>query len=242
MGDEKLLEQVRALRAQGHSPKAIARTLDVRPAQVAPLVRVIAKERKAVGPEPGVDCWLSPGWSAGLAVPRGRGWPDRRSRGAEGSGLVGVLVARERPRDPGRVSVCGYLVDTYCLGIKDAVGPRTMSPDEARRFLGLFFGAFDAAPVEAPLELARQLVWGAVAYARELGFQPHRDFAPVAGHLGRLDGPSVIGFGHHGKPHYIQGPYDDADRILRTLEDNLGAGNFHFTVELGPDRLTPSLV
>lgn len=73
---------------------------------------------------------------------------------------------------------------------------------------------------------------GAVAYARELGFEPHRDSRPAAGHLGELAGPSAIGFGRDGKPEYVQGPYDDADRILRTLEANVGRDNFHFTVQV----------
>jgi len=43
------------------------------------------------------------------------------------------------------------------------------------------------------------------------------------------DGPTEIGFGLDGKPYFIPGPYDDANRILRQLErsagrDNLGRG------------------
>ncbi len=52
----------------------------------------------------------------------------------------------------------------------------------------------------APLELARQLVFGARDYARELGFEPAKDFAGTIDHLGLWEGPSAIGFGYHGKP------------------------------------------
>jgi hypothetical protein len=75
-------------------------------------------------------------------------------------------------------------------------------------------------------------VWGAVVYARGLGFEPHRDLLPTAGHLGELAGPSAIGFGCGGKPEYVHGPYDDADRILQTLDANVGRDNFHFTVQV----------
>jgi hypothetical protein len=30
----------------------------------------------------------------------------------------------------------------------------------------------------------------------------------------------------------VQGPYDDADRIVRTLRERVGVDNFHFTVEV----------
>jgi len=43
-------------------------------------------------------------------------------------------------------------------------------------------------------------VFSAVEYARGLGFEPHADFAPAAGHLGPWTGPSAITFGRDGKP------------------------------------------
>lgn len=238
MDDAELVQRVTYLRAQGRSPKAIARSLGVRPARVAALVRAVAQDEAAASPAPAVaGCWVSPGWSLGLSVPAGRGWPDRPGHGSDVFGVVGVLVARERRGADGRVSVCGYLVDTYCLGVKDALGPRTMGRSELRRFVSRFFDPFGAEPVDAPVELARQLVWGAVEYARGLGFEPHPDLRAAAGHLGALAGSSAIGFGRYGKPSYTQGPFDDPDRIVRTLRAHVG-DDFHFIVEVGPEELT----
>ncbi len=51
--------------------------LDVRPAVVAPLVRLIAAERTAVETERElVGCWVSLGWRAGLTVSGHREWSD----------------------------------------------------------------------------------------------------------------------------------------------------------------------
>ncbi|HVL98015.1 MAG TPA: hypothetical protein VM324_01840 [Egibacteraceae bacterium] len=233
MDEAELRDRVRDLRAQGYSPKAIARALGVRPARAAALVRAAAREQAAASPDASVvGCWVSPGWSAGLAVPEQRGWPDRPGSLGDELGVANVLVARER-RSGGGMSVCGYLVDTFCLGVKNALGPWTMDRAELRRFVACFFDAFDADPVDAPVELARHLVWGAVEYARGLGFAPHPDFGPAAGHLGALDAPSAIGFGRHGRPFFMQGPYDDADRVLRTLREHVGE-DFEFVVELDP--------
>jgi len=29
-------------------------------------------------------------------------------------------------------------------------------------------------------------------------------------------------------PFYVEGPYDDADKIMQTLEASVGPGNYHF--------------
>jgi hypothetical protein len=72
-----------------------------------------------------------------------------------------------------------------------------------------------------------------VEYARQLGFEPHPDFAPARGHLDHPVGPNPIRFGHNGKPLFIQGPYDDPRRIMRTLDRTVGKGNYNFTVVAG---------
>lgn len=230
--DQQLRERVRRLRSSGLSTNAMARELGVSRGRIAPLVRELARERTQRTQTPALlGCWVSAGWSVGLTVPEERGWPDRAEYGHEGTGLVGVLVAREHPGPGGDVSVCGYLVDTYCLGVKDALGPRITSRRGLERFVRRYYEPFDGGRVEAPVELARHLVWGAAAYAGELGFHPHRDFWPAAGHLEVLDGPGDIGFGLHGKPSYVSGPFDDVERILHTLDRSVGLDNVHFTVE-----------
>jgi hypothetical protein len=85
----------------------------------------------------------------------------------------------------------------------------------------------DTEAVEAPLDLVRHLVWGAVDYARALGFEPHPDFGATAGHLGSWDEKSAITFGRDGKPFFVQGPHDNPRAVIRTLTDSVGEGNFH---------------
>ncbi|MGH2947669.1 MAG: helix-turn-helix domain-containing protein [Solirubrobacteraceae bacterium] len=155
-------------------------------------------------------------------------------RGLDGaSGLVGVLISHGSRG--GKLAVDGYLVDTWCLGVKDALGPRRMTEPEVAAFRRRYFEPWRSEGVLAPLELARHLVLGAVDYARSLGFAPHRDFRRARTALGEWQGPSAIEFGRHGKPLYVQGPHDDADRVLRTLEQSVGPDNFHFIVSIGLD-------
>jgi len=232
MDDEQLLAEIRSLRAGGLSTNAIVRATGLPRARVAPLVRQFDREAPEARPEQGVvGCWVSEGWDAGLSVSADADWPGRGGAGSDTSGLAGVLVAREHPRRGGEVTVCGYLVDTHCLGVKDALGPRPMSRRTLDRFAVRFFEPFDGLWVAAPIELARHLVLGAVAYARGLGFEPHSDFEPAADHLGALEDSSAITFGVDGQPFYMQGPFDDPGPVLRTLNRSVGEGNYRFAVE-----------
>ena len=220
------IERVRELRPAGSSPKEIARALGVRPAAAALLVREVARQAVEANPEPAVvGCWVSEGWSAGLTVAGGPDWPDRAREDGE-SGLAQVAVAQRHK--PQRVSVCGYLVDTYCLGLKNTLGPEIMNERDLPGFLATFYRGIqpDSPAIDAPLELVRHLVWGAVDYARELGFEPHPDFAATAGHLGSWEGTSTITFGREGRPIFVQGPHDNPRAVIRTLTEKLGKGNF----------------
>jgi hypothetical protein len=76
--------------------------------------------------------WISPGWSAGLIIADHSGWPLHEDAAAGADGLVVVLVARRHRH--GKVSVCGYLADIYCLG-KNALGPEIMDDLGLRGFV-----------------------------------------------------------------------------------------------------------
>ena len=101
-----------------------------------------------------------------------------------------------------------------------------------RRRLGGFiqqiFSAWDHPAVQVPLELGRQIVHGAIGYARKLGFEPHADFGRAAGYLGAWDGECQLTFGRDGKPMYISGPHNNGEKIIRKLRRRLGDGNYDF--------------
>ena len=216
MCDEVLLQQVRQLRAQGASPKAIARALRVPPAKVAPLVRLIAAQNAEPQRRPDVvECWISPGWHEGLTFQPHTDWPVNPSAPDGAGGLVTVMVAR--PDQRSRSRVCVYLVDTFCLGVKNVMGPKAVSDNALHELRRTVFAGYDHLAVPAPLELAQHLVFGAVEFARGLGFEPHPGFATAADHLGAWSGRCPIQFGYKGTPYYIQGPHDDVESIARTL-------------------------
>ncbi|MEU6997286.1 helix-turn-helix domain-containing protein [Nonomuraea sp. NPDC046570] len=231
MDNAELLTRVRELRAQGRSPKEIARALGVSPSTVAPLVRAIAAEGDGGGRAGEVfGCWVNTGWSVGLGVDATRGWTDEAPGAQDTAGMVSVLVARRHGWD--KVSICGYLVDVYCLGVKNVLGPDVMDEVSLRKTREFFFSDY-AGWQEVPLELARHLVFGGVEYARGLGFEPHEDFPQVSGHLGDQPAPPIT-FGREGRPFYMAGPRDDARKVIRTLERAVGSDGFDAFVGARP--------
>ncbi|UWZ36914.1 hypothetical protein Drose_00815 [Dactylosporangium roseum] len=237
MTDDALLDQVRQMREQGRSPKQIAKELGLRPAAVASLVRQVAiLQQSHDNPADRVllGCWISPGWSVGLGLdetpPTWAALDPLGTAKSRLAGLANVLIVRQERAS--RVTACGFLVDVYCLGVKDAVGPLPMGSSAIEQFGRKFFSAFDDPPVSVPLELAQAVVHGAAAYARTLGFEPHPDFDAAAPYLGAPAAPSPIRFGREGKPFYISGPYDKPRNVHDTLETTVGAGNYDYMVHI----------
>ncbi len=147
------------------------------------------------------------------------------------TGITPVIVARKQPN--GKILFGLYLVDYYCLGIKDAFTRTDYSLNRFDQSLGEHLAGN---PKPCSIDFAHELVYGALEYAEKLGFHPHPDFKNQKADL-VLDPPDAhprkdkIKFGKDGKPFFIAGPYDDAFRInhiINTLIRTCGEGNFHY--------------
>jgi hypothetical protein len=114
------------MRDRGSTPKEIAKALGLRPSAVAPLVRKVASLQTPADPADRalLGCWISPGWSEGLGLEDVPEWAAIDAASTHGSGVGGlaqVLIARQDRAS--RATVCGYLVDVHCLGVKNTTGP-----------------------------------------------------------------------------------------------------------------------
>jgi hypothetical protein len=117
------------------------------------------------------------------------------------------------------------MVDTHCLGAKTVIPPRVLDRTELADYVSKAFRPLGE-PLQVPLELAQNLVLGAVEYARQLGFEPDPDFEKARPLLGEWPGPSHIQFGRNGKPAFVNGPDDDVMKIVSTLNRTVGEGNY----------------
>ena len=152
------------------------------------------------------------------------------------AGITPVVVARQQ--ESRRVVLGLYLVDIYCLGIKNTFARTDYSLNSFERELPALCSG---EPEPCSVEFAHEMVYGALEYADKLGFQPHPDFYRLGVNL-VLDPPDAhprvdhITFGHEGKPLYVAGPNDSEGMVsfvMRTLTRTCGEGNFDFLVGLG---------
>src|SRR4029077_5209747 len=108
-------------------------------------------------------------------------------------GMGWVVLSRELPG--ARVAVAPFLVDRYCLGVKDVFGGVIGASSYESQYVWKMRSDMPARMV-APAE-ARKLVEEAVAYARGLGFPPHPDYAkvmPLFGSVNPADSNAVFEF------------------------------------------------
>jgi len=151
---------------------------------------------------------------------------------------IGYVVI-SRFKSGGRVEVGCFLVDVYCLGVKDAFFRVFDESEYHSDCLMRFFP--EGIPLPNSAASGRKLVEQAVIYAAGLGFAPHPDFKKGARVFGGVDVSEcddVFVFGSEGKPLYVQGPYDGesmAHRILSRLRAKCGEDGFHYVVPAGLD-------
>lgn len=152
-----------------------------------------------------------------------------------GNGMSTVLIARRA--SGGRLAIAFFLLDTYCLGVKDA-GGRIGSPSDFAEMLQQMGRSQEM--LAASPSTARKLADEAIEYAHSLGFAPHPDYrkvAPIWGDIDPNESHEEFTFGLNGKPYYMAGPHDDVQRqkwIFQRLRDSVGQGNFNFTLAMSP--------
>ena len=146
-----------------------------------------------------------------------------------GQGMHTVYAIRQSRNGP-VASI--FLIDTYCLGVKDAFFIRDFDMETFRARSA----EMDSEKVTP--EHACKMVQEAITYARGIGLEPSPEAGVCKMIFGNLDLSTCSAeftFGYGGKPRYIAGPNDSPERqkmILSTLA-KLGAGNFDFIVDMG---------
>lgn len=146
------------------------------------------------------------------------------------SGLGNLFISRRAAS--GEVAVAYFLIDRYCLGVKDAFG-KIPAPGEYGEMLESF-RAQDVRSIDAPS--AKRLIEDSVAYASSFGISPYSDFRrvfPIFNGIDSAQAKETFEMGQDGKPYYIAGPYDSDEKskqILAKLDAHFGTDGYHFTM------------
>src|SRR5260370_33005300 len=139
---------------------------------------------------------------------------------------MGTLVLA-RGVTPHHISLSSFLIDVFCLGIKDVMFESVES-----EVFEMYMDATDAGSPMASVDpsYARKLLRDLAAWSQSIGFAPHRDFAAVERMFGAVNADASdagFRFGRDGKPVYIPGPNQRAaliQRRVRGLAKDIGDG------------------
>jgi hypothetical protein len=151
---------------------------------------------------------------------------------------IGNVVVAKKGRS-GLLGVSVFLLDVFCLGAKNAFF-RVYSETEYRdRLLAGISATEKLIPMEAAC--VRKLVTGAVDFGKKLGIPPYRDYRLASKILLNIDttGCSIeFEYGQNGKPMFMAGPHDSAERcnrILDLLERKCGPNGYHYLLPVLDD-------
>lgn len=137
-----------------------------------------------------------------------------------------VIVTRKHTG--GRISMAMYLVDTYCIGVKNSFFRLRLESEELEEMLDR---ATDLR--ECTYDEAHNWVYGAISWAEEAGIAPHKSFA-VTQYMLEEDSDNIplieYEFGRNGKHYLMANSNLEASRYLPLLRKSLGEGNFTFTI------------
>jgi hypothetical protein len=153
------------------------------------------------------------------------------------TGLGTVIWVRRMP--DGMLAITAFVVDVFCLGVKDALF-KVASEQAYENMIkpGLIETHEGQAFLTVEPAYARKLIQGAVRYAEGLGFPPHPDYQNARGIFGDVDSlacPTEFEYGREGKPFYMRGPHESvsqAKRIVEQLQNECGEGGFHYLVTM----------
>ena len=141
----------------------------------------------------------------------------------EGS-LAYIIVVRQHKTLNLTVGI--FVIDVYCLGLKETAFEFNIPPDELKNLTP------DLNWEECDYALVHNIIYGGIDYAEDFGFRPHKDFQ-VTKFLLENDDDNIefidMEFGREGKPCFIISPDDDpvdVKNTISTLERNAGQGNF----------------
>jgi hypothetical protein len=177
-------------------------------------------------PNPSIRLLASDRWLVNAALVPDNLWS---------SGIGNLVIARSMP--DGRLACGVFLLDVFCLGVKDATW-KILSPAEfkdLRKHVGEHGRLEDVPP-----EYFAKLIYRAVDYSQSLGFPPHRDFRHASRLLAGID-PSLcfddFEFGQNGRPHYIRGPSESLEKS-HAIAKRIAALGGDYTIPLGSADLS----
>ena len=149
------------------------------------------------------------------------------------SGMAHVIVTRMRPS--GNLVMGAFLVDTFCLGVKDAGYHENMTPSDFEEYLNNYKRGMRLE--EISYNEAHNIIYGAMAFAEECGIKPAKEFDP-AGYILEEDTDEIplieYDFGKNGKHFLVVNPDRKEMPYYHILKKKLG-DDFEYVMPYGKE-------
>lgn len=146
-------------------------------------------------------------------------------------GMAHVIVTRVRPS--GNLVMAAFLVDTFCLGVKDVGYHENMSPSDFEGYLNNYKRGIGLE--EISYNEVHNIIYGAMAFAEEGGIKPVKEFDP-AGYILEEDTDDIplieYDFGKNGKHFLVVSPDRKEMPYYHILKKNLG-DDFEYVMPYG---------
>ena len=147
------------------------------------------------------------------------------------SGMAHIIVTRVRPS--GNLVMAAFLVDTFCLGVKDAGYHENIPTSDFEEYLNNYKKGMGLK--EISYDEAHNIIYGAMAFAEESGIKPAKEFDP-AGYILEEDTDDIplieYDFGKNGKHFLIVNSDRKEMPYYHILKKNLG-DDFEFVLPYG---------
>jgi hypothetical protein len=161
------------------------------------------------------------------------------------SRLATIFVCRRHVS--GNITLGFYLVDLKCLGVKDTFYQYNIAEE-------LFLQKVEESKqhdlnyIEISYELAHNIIYTAIEYAEEYGFDPVPDFTRITQYILEEDSDDIPVIEVHcgdenGQPLYVNTGHDTPAKerqVLAQLEKTAGHENYHFILKADLDKYEDS--
>lgn len=154
--------------------------------------------------------------------------------------FTSVIICRKHAN--GNFTLCFYLVDLGCLGVKNSFFKFNVDSFEYQEIIDKLND--NDSFINVSYELAHNIVYAALAYSEDLGFKPCKEFTQTTRFMLEEDTDDVelieIECGENGKPFYINSGFETdtkAQQIINQLEKAVGKGNFDYILGMDGDDI-----
>ncbi len=140
-------------------------------------------------------------------------------------GITPVYIIREIT-DNGYVFI-SYLIDTWCLGLKDVI----VKPGINKQTLNSILKSnTDHNLVSVTYQEARSIILGAIDYAKSIEIHPNGNWNKVASSFIESNQPynQKFSFGKDGAPFYVSGPNDHENYDLKEIINKVTSRKGHY--------------